>query len=173
MPAVGVASSASKNVPTTVAIVQDPFEPEAHLVVSVNRRVDLLEYELSHGRLSEAAYRVGRDVQRVFEKATALLGSSWTGGDRVDAADAHEDAVIWRIELAQELEALRKRIVKAIGMVGYRRLRGHLGEGVTFKQAAESRGQSGELAITFAAKSFRQLLEDLAEEWAAKGVRRR
>ncbi len=172
LPANGLAPSLSPNVPTGPAVVQDPLDAKSSLVVSVNKRVDLLEYEYSHGRLSEGAYRTGRQVQGVFERLQSITGSGWALGDRVDAAAAHELAVLAKVEKAQAANALMQRIIQAIGMVGARRLRAHLVDGLTYREVAAARGQNHREAYVFAAKSFRQSLEDLAESFAAVGARR-
>jgi hypothetical protein len=170
VPANGFASSRSAtNVPTTVGVVQDPYSPKEKIAVSVNRRVDLLEWEYSHGRLSEAAYRTGRIVQAIFERATGRSQSSWSAGDRVDAFCAKELQILTALEKAEAIRHHMARIVTAIGQVGARFLRDILGENKTYSEMAAARGQTD---TSFTAKRFRNLLEDLAEEWAAVGQSR-
>ena len=171
LPANGLANSPSPNAQLALAVVPDPMERNAHLVVTVNRRVDLLEHEYHHGRISESAYRVGRQVQSTFERLLSM-GSAWSVFDRVDATRTPDDVVESKVDQAGACTALMRRITKEVGMVGARRLRGHLVEGLTYPEAAAQRGQSGREAVTFAAKSFRQTLEDLADAWSATGPRR-
>jgi len=170
IPAGGFGTAPSPNVQIQHGTVADPMEAKASSIVSVNLRTDLLEWEYSHRQLSEAAYRTGREIQGLWERATRIMGSSWddsSGGPPASSADR----LAAKMELAEQIAALEKRIVRAIGMVGYRRLRSHLAHGLTFAQAAIKDGKGdGREAIKFAAKRFRHYLEDLAEEWAARGA---
>lgn len=176
LPANGLATARAprqnRNVSTTIGAVPDPYADKEAIAVTVNRRVDLLEWEYSHGHLSEAAYRTGRIVQAVFERASGRSQSSWSLGDRVDAGMAKELQLLTALEKAETITAMMARIVKAIGQIGARFLRELLGEGRTYAQVAAMRGQSGDKAVTFVAKRFRNLLEDLSVEWAAKGQHR-
>jgi hypothetical protein len=172
LPANGLASSKSaRNVPTTVASVPDPYAPKERIAVSVNRKTDILEWEHSHGHLSEAAYRTGRQVQAVFERASVRSSSNWMGGDRVDMHTSKELQIIHGLAKAEQIQEYMDALVKAIGMVGARFLRSVLCEGKTFAQLAADRGRSNEAGRSAAAAQFRHLLEDLANEWAARGQR--
>lgn len=173
IPANGLAISRSaRNVPTTTGKVADPYSPKEQIAVSINRRVDILEWEYSHGRLTEAAYRNGRIIQYAFERASGRSQSSWSMGDRVDAFSAKELQILTALEKAEELTALMVRIVKSVGQIGARMLRSVLAEGRTYEQLAADRGRTGERGRTAAADQFRTLLEDLSEDWAAKGQSR-
>lgn len=173
MPANGFGTSASpQNVPTTIGAVQDPYSPKDKLAVSVNRRTDVLEWEYSHGRLTEAAYRVGREIQAVFERATGRSASNWSQGDRVDAYASKELQIIHGIMKAETVQTYMDRIVRTVGMVGARFLRAILCDGSTFTSVATARGRNNEAGRGAAASQFRQLLEDLAEEFAARGQQR-
>jgi hypothetical protein len=160
-----------RGVETTVAAVADPYSPKEKIAVAVNRRVDILEYEYSHGRLTEAAYRTGRIVQATFERATGRSQSSWSMGDRVDAFSAKEMQILTSLEKAEAVNALFLKLVKAVGQIGARFLRAVLAEGKTYDQLAQARGRSGERGRAAAADHFRTLLEDLAQFWAAEGIR--
>ena len=173
LPANDLAPALSPNVLAAPAVVEDPMEKGAHLLVSVNRRVDLLEGEYARGWITEAAYRVGREIQAVYEAALSMGSQGWTQGEKIDAQVAHELAVLSGVERAARVTALTRRIEAAIGIVGARRLRAHLVEGLTYSGAAAARGQSGREAVTFAAKYFRSLLEDLADAFAARGSKQR
>lgn len=163
------------NVRTAIGKVQDPSErdptvPQQRIAVTINRNVDVLENERSHDRISEAAYRVGREIQRAFERQNQLRTTfrAEPGGSR-DVAYAHEMAIGYAIEEARAVEEIVARVSGAVGPVGARVLRAVIGEGKTFKQMAEARGRSGDRGINSAADQFRWLLEDLAEAWAARG----
>jgi hypothetical protein len=172
LPANGLANSPSPNARLALAVVADPMERGASSIVTVNRQIDLVEHEYQQGRLTEGAYHEGRKIQRMFERVAAVGGSNWIGGDRIDARTAAANAHERRFQLAEQLKAEMARISKVVGTVGARRLRAHLVEGLTYRQAAEARGRSSKAAVGFAAESFRQLLEDLAEAGAATGASR-
>src|SRR3954470_327954 len=102
----------------------NPLGPPPRIAVRVNRRVDLLEEELGNGRIKEPLYRAGRLAQAVFERAQGRSGgSSWSQGDRVDQALAHELAIIQNLETAEAARAMVGRIERAIGVVPARFLR--------------------------------------------------
>jgi hypothetical protein len=148
------------------AAVQDPGEPKRRVQVKVNRHDDVLERELSHGRISEAAYRVGRVVQAVFERAGGVGASPmWLQGDRVDTALAHELAIVCKIEDARKVEAYMAAVEKAIGEMGAKFLRRILGENQTFSEVAGK--LASEKRIAFVGERFRVYLEELAESWSA------
>lgn len=87
----------------------DPLGPKPQVRVAVNRRVDILEQELANKRIDEAEYRVGRLVQAVFERAMGRVGGGgWSQGDRVDAALAHELAVLHGLETGEKVRALER-----------------------------------------------------------------
>ena len=159
----------SSNVQPVTVAVPDPHDADVRIRATANRRVDILELERSHGRISEAAYMVGRIVQATFERASGVRSGGGGAGVRVDAATAHELAIIYSIDNARAVQALMKRIESAIGTVGARFLRQVITEGVSFAGAAEQRGRGGRAGTAAAADRFRMLLEDLAEAWRAIG----
>src|SRR3954465_14923153 len=64
----------SRNAFTALVAVEDPHaDPQSgrkgRLIAPVNRRVDILELERSHGRISDEAYCAGRLAQAIWEKA--------------------------------------------------------------------------------------------------------
>jgi hypothetical protein len=145
----------------------------ARIVATVNRRVDVLEDERSHGRISEAAYAVGRITQAVFERARNVAPScGWKEGDRVDAAWAQEVKIVRALENARMVESYKKRIDDAFGPAGKldaRLLERILGDRMSYPQAAALQGKSGERGTSYIATRFRDALEALADAWAAKG----
>jgi hypothetical protein len=171
MPANGVAvPPRSRNIAIAIGAVPDPFDARARVLATINRRTDLLELERSKGLISEAAYRTGRTLQLAFEKAGRIgPGGQWTERDRVDAATRHEDVIEHSLEDARRIRALMRRVERAIGVVGARFLRQIIGDRVTYSQYAASRGRAGERGAAQIAAHFRILLENLADEWAAKG----
>lgn len=177
----GLATANSRQaVHITTGAVQDPLDPsgKSRIVVSINRRVDLLEEERAANArdedlgISEGAYRTGRQIQRLFEKGARVGSSSnWSGGDRVNAADVHEEAIGYGIMDAAERNRMAAAIVKEVGQIGFRRLRALLAEGKTYLQVAEDRGRGGDRGRRWVAESFRSDLEALADAWSATGQR--
>lgn len=166
LPANGVGERPrSRQVSLARVAIDDPFDAGAKLQATANRRVDVLEQERAHARISEAAYLTGRVVQAVFERMAGGIGGAWREGSRVDAAVAHELAILGKIKTARELQAMMARIEKRIGVVGARFLRQVIGDGVPLATYAERRGKSGVRAVAQVSAHFRMLLEDLAESW--------
>ncbi|TGD94049.1 hypothetical protein [Methylobacterium nonmethylotrophicum] len=159
-------------IPTAIVAIDDPLEPGKRLLATVNRRVDILEDERSHGRISVSQYETARQVQAVFERATgARLGSGgWNVGGSRDQTIAHELAIIYAIEDARVVRALLGRVEKAVGTVGARFLKSVLADRQTFAQAAEARGKAGERGTSQVAAHFRILLEGLDEAFASNGL---
>ncbi|GLS44386.1 hypothetical protein [Methylobacterium brachythecii] len=160
-------------VQTSVCAVSDPFDPARRLQVSVNRNVDILEVERSHGRIQVSEYETGRQVQAILERASgARLGSSgWDISGSRDQTIAHELAVIYAIEDARLVAKLKDKIVRAVGTPGARFLAEVLVGGKTFAQYAAARGRSGERGTAGVANHFRILMEYLDEAFAAEGVK--
>lgn len=151
--------------------VDAPYEPGVKETVQVNRRVDVLEEERAHRRISEAAYLTGRAIQTVFEEASRSAGSNWSGGDRVDVSEAKDNQIVRRLEAAAHIEAEMARLTRLVGTIGARFLREIL-TGTTYREYAERRGRGGERGTAYVADRFRAWLEDIAEERAAKGPER-
>jgi hypothetical protein len=159
----------SPNVQIAVATVPDPYEPAKRIRVAVNRRVDILELERSHGRIGEAAYRVGRVLQAAFERAGGVSAPGWNAGDRVDTTLAPDAGMIRTMDKARHMAALMREVEAAVGSVGARFLRAVLVERQPFAALAARRGRGGERGAAAVAQRFRDLLEDLAEHMAARG----
>jgi hypothetical protein len=112
-PANGIARPPrSGNVETAIVAVPDPYCPRERILAAANRRVDALEEERSHGRISDAAYQVGRIIQAVFERAKGPRGAAaqWTQGDRVDPAWEHELAIALALVDARKIAAYLDRL---------------------------------------------------------------
>lgn len=172
LPANGLARPAKcANVKTATAAVPDPFgDGTERVLVTINRRVDILETERSHQRLTEAAYRTGRLLQAIFERAGGVGSSNWMGVSRQDPMIAQELRVLHSIMAAEEIEKLLRRIRARLGWIDARLLQRILGERWTFGQCADVVGRNGERGERYVAARFRDALEDLAEAWTAKGA---
>lgn len=152
--------------------VPDPFAPDTRVLAAVNRNVDTLEMERSHGRITVSQYEVGRQVQAILERGVgARLGSvAYDVRGSKDLSIAHELAIIYAIEDARLVAMLKDKIVRAIGITGSRFLAEVLTGRQTFAQYADARGKGGERGTAYIAEHFRILLEDLDTEFAAVGV---
>lgn len=152
-------------------LVADPLEPGAFTHAPFNRRVDVLEEEISNRRITTSQYEIGRIIQAVFERASgARLGSGGMGeGGSRDQTIAQELKVIYAIEDAETVKRYVSRIERVIGTVGARFLRQVLADGTTFAQYAEARGKGGDRGRNQIGEHFRILLEGLDDAWAARG----
>lgn len=169
--------SRNLNARTAIGAVTDPTDTtgRARSIVRVNRTTDILELEHSHKRISVGAYQCGRLIMRVFERSHGLQASAPTyePKSRVNAINGHENVIIRGLETAQECQAWLRRIEQAVGTVGARLLRQVLDDGRTYAELSALRGRgTSERAVASIAGQFRQLLEDLADDLAAKGRHR-
>lgn len=145
-------------------------EPSGRLLVNVNRRVDLLEHERAHGRISDAAYGIGRLVQAVFERYRGPgCGSQWREGDHVDADLAHELAIIYGLENAEAVRKLVAKIRREIGRIDANIVQRLLAQRQSFAQVGQLIGRGGERGSAYIAQRFRDALEALSETFAARG----
>jgi hypothetical protein len=191
------------NIKTGIAAVADPRRgpddpPDQRVLATVNRRVDILEHELAHGRISSAAYAEGRVLQALFERGGLSGGSTWSDGSRVDAEVAKELAIIRRIGDARAIEARLREAKSILGSLDLAIVRQVLGENRTYAQVrqttdlinvaalagandwlpagkggkrAPSRGEVSARRVTYLAQRFRDALETLARE-SGRGERR-
>lgn len=164
-------------VKTAVGRVPDPYSPGAYIVVAINRRVDILEIERHAKRISEAAYRIGRDIQHALE-ASMRSSSNWSDGVSGDPTTAREHRLASGRARAHATGALYRRIVRAVGMRGVHHINRVLRDGWSYRDIAEDEGliepgygRKGERGIAKVAERFRQLLEDIAEYWTQSGRR--
>src|SRR3954469_5398493 len=114
----------SRNAFTALVAVEDPHaDPESgrkgRLIATVNRRVDILELERSHGRISDEAYCAGRLTQAIFERARGPGGGAqWLEkGTRVDAELAKELAVIRTLDDARVIQNHLDAMRRTLGMI--------------------------------------------------------
>lgn len=145
------------------------MEPGAAILATVNRRVDVLEDERSHGRISEAAYREGRVAQAVFERARGPGSSNWSAETRVDAFTAKELSIIYALDSAARIQRLVDWLRGELGRIDANILQRVLGEQKSFGEVATLQGKSGDRGISYVAHRFRDALEALASARAARG----
>ena len=137
-------------------------------------RIDLLDQERRAGRLDEASYLVGREVERVFEGMSHIAGGGqWLEGDRVDGATSAELMAVFGAERAAAVNAFLAWLVRHLGRWDARLLWMVLGERVSFVDAAAAFGRPGRRGKRYAIDRFSDALATLAEVKAAKGRARR
>lgn len=163
-----------KNVEIDTVAILDPnpaYDGQGRPVLkrdlaNVNRRVDILEYEHSHRRISVEAYREGRVAQALFERAGISGGSTWFQGSRVDAEVAKEIAVLRRITDARTIEWKMAELRDALGTVDSTIVRQILGENRKYADVVlpQRRAENRERGISYIAQRFRDALETLARE---------
>src|SRR5215211_2525320 len=165
MPANGVGRPPPNlNVRTKLAAIPDPMDPAGKpLLAAVNRRVDILESERSGGHISEAAYRVGRTIQQVFE-VKLRSSSNWleAGGSR-DTREAQIMMLARGKVRADVIGALAAKLQKLVGDFGCQFLRRILGEGETFEHYAGA--LASRRRVEAVRWRFRMMLEEIAEKW--------
>ena len=171
VPADGVGRSpAGKRADLALGAVADPYEDgKIRIQVTIDRRVDILEEERSHKRISEAAYLTGRQIQALLEKLNHLGSVSWDGASRGDPVVARERRHKTIIENAAAVKALEAGIIGRIGMIDWRLIRRIVGDRTSFSDCAAKEGKAGVRGTTYIAHRFRDALEHLAEALAARG----
>ena len=167
----------NKNIEVDTAAVLNPlFDPNSkkseRVIANVNRRVDILEYEHSHRRISVEAYREGRVVQALFERSGIIGGSTWSAGSRIDAEVAKEIAILRRIADARTIQVQMKMLHDALGKnsIDVVIIRQVLGENRRYADVVlpQRKANNRERGIGYIAQRFRDALETLA-----RGARRR
>lgn len=173
-PAGYLGAPASLNIRTRVGAVSDPAEPHRRHQATIHTNVDVLERELAHDRISEAACAAGRELKRAYERLpTAASGSNWRGGDRIDPIEARNLKEDRHLDALAAVEAIEARAARVIGSSGVFFLRRVLRDGLTFGElAASSQARGSRADVAGVAFHFRKLLADLADGWAARGPER-
>lgn len=164
----------SRNVFVADVAITNPISPHANdrILGRVNRNVDVLEFERSHGRIDEAQYQAGRQVQRVFTKALRLGSSSWGERSGGDAWIAHELSVIYGVDNARAAVDLESWLRRKLGDFDAQIMRWLLADGHTFSGVAALTGPATEKRTWYIAERFRDALRRLANLQAARGPAR-
>ena len=166
----GLGEPPSRNVRTKVGAVPDPRERGRANLATVNRDVDVLETELAHQRIEEAAYQAGRALKRAYERLPAANGSNWRGRDRIDPLTAQEWFMERQTDAVAAVREIEERARRVIGQSGVAFLSRILRDGWTFRELSARAGSRGSRADTArVADRFRWLLAELADGWSAKG----
>ena len=158
---------------TRIAAIPDPYNRGGRrLLATIHIRTDLLELERAHSRISEAAFYVGREIQCMFERATATgAGNQWNSGDRVDQYQAKELQIISHLELARRIDAHAVWMRRCLGQanIDCTIIRDLLGDQMSYGACAARHGKFGERGARYVAQRFRDALEALATAQAARG----
>ena len=151
---------------TPVAVV-DVFDQQRR--VRALARIDLLDRERRTGKIDEASYQVGREIEAVFE------GMNWIGSrtgwldDRVDGPSQHEHRTAVGFDRAMKVNALLRWMTRYIGRQDTRLLWQILGCRLSFETAAASFGRRGVRGLRLTIDRFREALACLADAKAARG----
>jgi hypothetical protein len=133
-------------------------------------RMDLLDRERRSGKISEAAFIVGREVETVFESMHRVSGGGqWLEGDRIDAATSHDIAMVYGMERAAVVNAFLAWLLRHLGKMDARLLWIVLGHRLSLATAAAAFGRRGVRGYRYTVDRFRDALAVLAETKAAKG----
>ena len=132
------------------------------------RRVDLLQYEADHGRITSPALDVGRRLQLALEATHRSGGSAW--GAKVDAPCSGDNAAVSAVEATRRAARLVDWAGRASGQDSGERLAVVLADGSGFAEAASRTGRTGRRATSEIAASFRDALERLALAQEAVGA---
>lgn len=152
--------------------VDDPYAPGTTVATGFNRRVDLLENDLSHRFIGPQEHALGRLMQAVLERASGRVGSGgFTGGDKVDAFVAHELAIILAVDDARACTRYLERVERELGGFDAMLLRKVLGERMSYQDLAAHLGKPGRDGTRYYAERFRDALKILVAKWAARGKR--
>jgi hypothetical protein len=147
-----------------------PAKPHDRVLATVNKRVDVLEHERSHGWITEQAAETGREFQRLHELVDSVPSSNWEGRSHVDAAAAHEEAIARRHVAVHTIQRYRRQAIKRIGLFGWWFLRRAIVEGVSFQRLGADNGYPNEKGREWAARTFRRLLEEMSLAVGATGA---
>jgi hypothetical protein len=127
--------------------------------------VDVLENELSRGRISHAGPRLKRAYERLPAAANC---SNWQGGDRIDPVQARNLKEDRALDALRAIQVLEERAAGVIGSSGVAFLSQILRDGWTFTELAARTSARGSRAdVSRMRDRFRCLLAELADAWAA------
>jgi hypothetical protein len=148
--------------------VPDAYDPQRR--VRALARIDLLDRERRSGNIDEAAYLIGREVERVFEHMARISGAGqWSEGDRLDPATEAEVRALLGIERAYAVNAFLRWVARHVGRQDTRLLVMVLGDRVSLSAAAIAFCREGRRGYRYTMDRFRDALAVLAEAKAAKG----
>jgi hypothetical protein len=152
-----------------VVAIPDPDPHDAHGRTEALARLDLLDLELKHHRISQAAHHVGKEITRAYERVPGAVGSNWMGGSRVSAMSAQSAAFDRMEEAREKILEIEKRAFRIIGEAGVPFIVRFLRDGWSYRQFAYETKRLGSRAdISKIADRFRWLMNELGQKWNAK-----
>jgi hypothetical protein len=162
---------------TRVVAVSDPLDPKGTGRLLARSRVqDVLDVELHGRRITEAEHRVGRSIQRAFERASTVGGSSnWAGGSHLDpVTQSGLMALRWARAGGEAQAAIEAMRADGLGDSDVELVCMVLGQGLSYAAAAQHRRKlvereqgarvgrdAGEREVRYVARRFRDALREL------------
>lgn len=134
---------------------------------SSKRRVDLLQIEADHHRISPEALKAGNAIRDVLERQRSVTGQHW--GDRVDSSLRPDAASLRALEVSRQAASTMERVTRAVGPIDARIIRRVLGDGLSFEELAVAEGKAGARAVGYLAARFRDGLEEIGRAYVAVG----
>jgi hypothetical protein len=135
--------------------------------VAINRRADAIEFELSCGRISQAAADAARAYQRVLESSRKAAGASnWEQGS---GGGDHDSAIASRLDRAWTLVAWSDSIRMIAGGPAARMIDLAVDERLSLAKIAMRFGYVSRWGRAQIGKAFREALEQIAVEWERRG----
>lgn len=152
---------------TPVAVV-DVYDQQRR--VRALARIDLLDRERRSGKINEASYLVGREIEFLLEPMERIGSSGhWLERDRIDGATWAELAIVVGVDRAMKVNAMLGWMVRHIGRQDTRLLWIVLGNRLSLTTAAANFGRHGVRGYRYTVDRFRDALAVLADAKAARG----
>lgn len=155
------------NARITSRSVPDPFQAGYRITATASLRDDPLGRLHARHQIDEAQYAAGHFLQGMIELA---------GTGSVQAMDPTKEPVDGRGQAVEPITDAQLRAGRrlreareALGKSGYALVMEVLGERHFIEQCVRARGQSGEAAVKFWGRRFRECLETIAEEFGFTG----
>lgn len=135
--------------------------------VAINRRADAIEFELSCGRISQAAADAARAYQRVLESSRKAAGAlNWEQGS---GGGDHDAAIASRLDRASVLVAWMRSIQAKVGAFRAKIIDLAVDERLSLAAIALRFGYSSRWGRAKIGDAFREALEAIAIEWECRG----
>src|SRR5262245_14876643 len=100
--------------------IPDPFDQRKRFRALA--RIDLLDRLRREDRIDEAAFQVGRDVERVFEAMSRVPGSQWFQGNQIIDSSSAEARLVLGLERAVLVNSFLRWLVRHVGPLDTRLL---------------------------------------------------
>jgi hypothetical protein len=151
-----------------IVAINDAYDPQRR--VRAIARIDLLDAERRSGSIDEAAYLVGREIERVLESMNRISGGGqFCEGDRLDAATQATVKALVGIERAYAVNAFLRWMHRHLGTMDTLLLWRLLGCRMSIATVAITFGRDGRRGYRYVHDRFADALGTLAEAKSAKG----